>query len=287
MDHRIAVVTPAFRARPFIADAVRSVLAQTNPDWEQWIISDDGEDYEAILAAAGLRDRRLKFLSTGTVGAGASRARNLALDRIDAPYLAILDADDRLKADKLARVAKALDSHPIVSSCLDVRTVRYDHLRFVGIGPDRVLSPAAYKFTNLSMDSMIVWDRRRCDARYDTDLSNMTDLELLLQLWRQAETVAHLGAPAHDYVKVSSSMSNGEGFTERMIRSKQTLRERLATGAYSFAAPGTAEGVMAFLDISLAAEALYPERLAAEPGLLFEDHIEPMLRASEARREAC
>lgn len=282
MDRRIAVVTPAFRAEPFIAEAARSVLAQTMDQWELWMISDDGTDYEAVLGAAGLADRRFRFLSTGTVGAGASRARNLALDAIEAPYVAILDADDRLKPDKLQRALGALDAHPIVASALDVMDDDYRRLRLVGAGPDQVLTPGRYKFTNLSMDSMIVWDRRRCDARYDLELTNMTDLELLMQLWSRAATTYQLGAPAHDYVKVSSSMSNGDGVTERMIRSKRTLLDRLERGYYRFAAPEAAEGLATFLRISLAAEAAFPEALAAKPGLLFEDHLEPMLRRPEA-----
>jgi len=282
MDRRVAVITPAFRAERWIAEAVRSVMAQTVADWELWVISDDGVDYEALLAEAGVTDGRLRFLSTGSVGAGASRARNLALDRVDTPYVAILDADDRMKPDKLQRALAALEEHPIVASALDVMDDGYRRLRLVGDGADRVLTPADYKFTNLSMDSMIVWDRRRCDARYDLELTNMTDLELLMQLWARAGTTYHLGQPAHDYVKVSSSMSNGEGFTERMIGSKRGLLERLERGHYRFAAPGAAEGLMAFLRISLAAEAAYPEALAARPGLLFEDHLEPMLRQHEA-----
>jgi hypothetical protein len=38
----------------------------------------------------------------------------------------------------------------------------------------------------------------------------------------------------------------------------------------------------AFLRISLRAEATYPAAVAANPGLLFEDHLEPMLRAASA-----
>lgn len=282
MDRRIAVITPAFRAERWIGEAVRSVLAQSVTDWELWVISDDGVDYEALLGAAGLADGRLRFLTTGSIGAGASRARNLALDRIDTPYAAILDADDRLKPDKLQRALAALEDHPIVASALDVMDDGYRRLRLVGDGPDRVLTPGGYKFTNLSMDSMIVWDRRRCDARYDLELTNMTDLELLMQLWSRAETVYQLGRPAHDYVKVSSSMSNGEGFTERMIRSKRSLLDRLEHGHYRFAAPDAAEGLIDFLTLSLAAEAAYPDAMAARPGLLFEDHLEPMLRQHQA-----
>ena len=137
MDRRIAVITPAFRAERWIGEAVRSVLAQSVTDWELWVISDDGVDYEALLGADGLADPRLRFLSTGSIGAGASRARNLALDRIYTPYAAILDADDRLKPDKLQRALAALEEHPIVASALDVMDDGYRRLRLVGDGSRR------------------------------------------------------------------------------------------------------------------------------------------------------
>ncbi len=278
----VAVVIPAYKAGDLIGEAVKSVIAQTVEDWEIWVVADDGDDYEELLGRAGLADRRLKFLSTGRVGAGASRARNLALDRISAPYVAILDADDRMKPQKLELALKALDEHPIVSTALDVMNARYKHLRFVGKGPDRVLTPGAYKFVSLSMDSMIVWDRSRCDARYDLNLTNMTDLELLMQLWRTAGFTYYLGAPQHDYIKLEKSMSNGAGVTAGMIASKKALLERLEQGKYRFASADASEGLIAFLGLSLAAEAAYPLALEEKPGLLFENHLEPMLKAYQA-----
>ncbi len=280
MSQTVAVVTPAHRAERWIAACVRSVLAQDHADWQHWIIADDGADYEALLAAAGLRDPRLCFRSTGTVGAGASRARNIALDEIEAPYVAILDADDRFKPQKLRLAVAALAHHPIVSVALDERDETDRELRLVGEGPDRELAPARYKWTCLSMDSMLVWDRRRTDARYDTTLTNMTDLELLLQLYRTAPAGWHLGTPLHDYLKLSVSMSNGPGVTDKMIRSKRELLRRLETEFYPMADPAGPEGMAAFLRLSLQAEETYPAAVAAQPGLLFEDHLEPLLRAA-------
>ena len=286
MSAAISVVMPAFRAERFIAEGVRSLLAQTMPAWQLLIVSDDGTDYEAFLAEMGIRDPRIKLLSSGTVGGGASRARNLALDRVDTPHVAILDADDRFKPDKLARVIAALEHHPIVSSTLDVMDDGYHHLRYVGDGPDRVLSPAGHKFVCLSMDSMLAWDRRRTDARYDLALSNMTDLELLMQLYRTAEQSFHIGTPVHDYLKVSTSMSNGPGFTAGMIRSKRALLDRIAAGRYPMAHPSGPAGIAKFLEISLKAEETYPAALAEQRGLLFEDHIEPMLQSGILSRKA-
>lgn len=279
MDQTVAVITPAWRAQPTIVTTVQSVLAQTYPDWELWLVADDDFDYEAFLAQAGLSDPRFRFLSSGGSGRGASLARNVALEQITAPYAAILDADDRLKPRKLELAVAALAEHAIVSTALDVMTDDFRHLRYVGDGPDRVLSAGTHKWVSLSMDSMIVWDTRRADGRYDPTMSNMTDLEFLLQLYRTAPASMHLGTPLHDYVKRSSSMSNGKNVAAGMIASKTEILRRLETGHYGLPA-AEVDGVAAFLRISLEAEARYEAALATRPGLLFEDHIEPMLKAA-------
>ena len=272
MSATIAVITPAYKAETLLGEAVRSVLAQTDPDWEHWIIADDGVDYEKVLAEAGLRDPRQRFRSTGKLGGGSTAARNQLFDEIGTPYATLLDADDRIKPQKLERVRAALAEHPIVSVALDVLDDRYRHLRFVGDGPDRALRAGEYKFVSFSMDSMIAWDRRVCDGRYDPDLRNMTDLDFLMRLWRTAPGSFHLGTPLHDYVKVPVSMSNGPGVTERMIAAKTTLLERLQAGFYPMADPEAAVGLSRFLEISLKAEAEF-----TGVGHL-EDHLEPRIR---------
>jgi glycosyltransferase involved in cell wall biosynthesis len=280
MAETVAIITPCYKAERWIGPCVRSVLAQTHQDWEHWIVADDGADYGALLAAQNLRDPRLRFLSSGTIGGGASRARNVALDQLTAPYAAILDADDRFKPEKLALAVAALQHHAIVSVALDEFDEAGRRLRLVGQGPDLELSPAVYKWTSLSMDSMILWDRRKTDARYDLVLTNMTDLELLFQLYRSVAAGWHLGTPLHDYLKLGVSMSNGPGVTEKMIRSKREMLRRLETGFYPMADARGPEGMAAFLRLSLRAEESYGDAVAARPGLLFEDHLEPMLRAS-------
>jgi glycosyltransferase involved in cell wall biosynthesis len=280
MPETVAIITPCFRAERWIGAAVRSALGQTYPHWEHWIVADDEADYEALLAAEGLRDPRLKFLSSGAVGGGASQARNVALDRIDVEYAAILDADDRFKPEKLALAVDALQHHAIVSVALDELDETGKRLRLVGEGGDKELSPAIYKWTSISMDSMILWDRRKTDARYDLELTNMTDLELLFQLYRNVPASWHLGTPMHEYLKLSVSMSNGPGVSEKMVRSKREMLRRLETGFYPMADASGPEGMAQFLRVSLKAEETYGEAVAAKPELLFEDHLEPMLRAA-------
>ena len=281
MSHTVAIITPAWNAQATIAETVRSVIAQTHADWQLWLVADDNADYEQFLAQAGISDSRIRYLSSGGTGRGASNTRNVALDAITAPYAGILDADDRLKPQKLEKAVAALQTHAIVTTALDVMTDRFGHLRFVGTGPDREMSPGQHKWVSLSMDSMLVWDRRRADGRYDATMSNMTDLEFLLQLYRTAPRSFHLGTPLHDYVKRESSMSNGKDVAAGMIASKTTIRQRLLDGYYGLPNEDV-DGLVGFLDISLKAEARYGAALATRSGLLFEDHLQPMLAAARS-----
>lgn len=280
MSAAITVVTPAYRAERSLAGAVASVLAQNFADWQMIVVSDDGADYAALLAAAGLADPRVHVISSGGVGTGASNARNAALRTIETPYAAVLDADDRFEPDKLGRCIAALAHYPIVSTALAVTDADERLLRTVGAGADRPLAAGEHKWVSISMDSMIAWDRRRAPGLYDTSIRNMQDLDFLLRLYGQSGgTSFHIGAPLHRYVKQPASQSNGEGFTERMIAAKTEIRARLARGDYGVSAADAA-GVDAFLAVSLEAERAYPAALAAQPGLLFEDHLEPRLRAA-------
>jgi glycosyltransferase involved in cell wall biosynthesis len=277
----VAVITPAFRAQDTLPTTVQSVLTQTHADWQHFIIADDGFDYAGFLEEQGLRDDRQVFMTSGGIGTGASRTRNVALAQLSVPYVAILDADDRLKPQKLELAVAALQTHAIVTTALDVMTMEFDHLRYVGDGPDRELTPGEHKWVSLSMDSMVVWDRTKTDARYDPGLSNMTDLELLLQLYGKVPLSMHLGTPLHDYIKRDGSMSNGKDVAAGMIASKTEILRRLEAGFYGLSVVDVA-GVARFLRVSLAAEAAYGAAMAEQPGLLFENHIEPMLKAARA-----
>ncbi|WP_052715940.1 glycosyltransferase family 2 protein [Devosia chinhatensis] len=281
MAQTVAIITPTYKAQDTLPATVQSVLEQTHAQWEHWIIADDGFDYAGFLSERGLGDRRQVFLTSGGIGRGASVTRNVALDQIEAPYVAILDADDRLKPQKLEQAVTALAEYGIVTTALDVMTTDFSHLRFVGDGRDRVLTAGEHKWVSLSMDSMILWDRRRGDGRYDPTMSNMTDLELLLQLYRTIPQSYHLGTPLHDYIKRDGSMSNGKDVAAGMIASKREILRRLESGHYGLGAADV-DGVSAFLRISLEAEAAYGAALAARPGLLFEDHLQPMLAAARA-----
>lgn len=101
----VSIVVPACAAEPTIARAVASLLAQTWSDWEAIVVADDGADYAAVLARAGLADRRLRFVSTGGVRTGCHNARNVGLAAVQGEVVGHLDADDVFAPERLAVLA--------------------------------------------------------------------------------------------------------------------------------------------------------------------------------------
>lgn len=271
---------PAFKAAATIAPSVRSVLEGTFADFELLLIADDGAEYAQILADQGISDPRIRFLQSGGVGTGSSHARNTGLDAARNAFIAILDADDLFLGDKLQRIAPLVEQHGFVSTALDVREAERSHLRFVGLGEEKALTPEAYKFTNTSMDSMIAYDRRIIDPRYDGSQDCLTDLDLILKLFAGFKTCFHIGEPLHAYVKQTKSISIGAGASDRYQRMKKTLIERLESGHYPMRDPSGPQGFVCFLKASLKAEESFEQAKAAEPGLIFEDHLETYLESA-------
>lgn len=109
---RVSIVTPAWKAAPYLRETYASVAAQTVTDWE-WLVVDDGspDDTGAILAELAASDPRVKPLGDGT-NRGAAGARNLGMAAASAPFVALLDCDDRWAEDKLELQLEYLDRNP-------------------------------------------------------------------------------------------------------------------------------------------------------------------------------
>ena len=100
----VSIITPAFRATETIATTVRSVLAQTYPNWEMLIVSDDGVDYQEVLKRNNISDRRLRFFTSRRFQSGPNAARNIALAEARGTLIAPLDADDIYFASRLEKL---------------------------------------------------------------------------------------------------------------------------------------------------------------------------------------
>ncbi len=110
---RVNIVIPAYNAAEFIADTLRSALAQTTGDFQVTVINDGSRDATAEQAA--LADARVRVISQEN--RGMSRSRNRGVAEVDSEFVALLDADDLWHPEKLRLQLAALQERPDYDFC--------------------------------------------------------------------------------------------------------------------------------------------------------------------------
>ncbi len=110
----VSVITPACNVEPYLADAVRSALAQTFDDLEVLIIDDGSTDGTAAVARrCAASDPRVRVFHKPN--GGISTARNLALQQARGQFIAILDSDDLWEPEYLETQIGILQSRPDIA----------------------------------------------------------------------------------------------------------------------------------------------------------------------------
>lgn len=111
MKPRVSVAMAAYNAEATIGDAIRSLQGQTLKTWQLSVVNDGStDDTSSSLDLFDTADRRIWPMTRPHRCQTA--AFNDALAACDAPYIAILDADDLYEPAKLKRQADFLDVHP-------------------------------------------------------------------------------------------------------------------------------------------------------------------------------
>lgn len=97
----VSIITPYYKKKKFIREAVLSAIKQTYKKLEIIIVYDDQnlKDLKYIEAIVSLDDRISLIVNNKNIGAGLSR--NLAIRSSRGTYIAFLDADDIWKENKI------------------------------------------------------------------------------------------------------------------------------------------------------------------------------------------
>lgn len=98
---KVSIGIPFFNARRTIADAVRSVFAQTYHDWEL-ILVDDGSSDGSVDIVRQIDDPRVRVFSDG-VNRGLCARLNQIATLAQGEYLARMDSDDLMHPERIAR----------------------------------------------------------------------------------------------------------------------------------------------------------------------------------------
>jgi len=105
----VTVGIPFYNAEATLADAIRSVFAQTFTDWELLLI-DDGSTDRSLAIAQSIDDPRVKVVSDGR-NLGLSARLNQIAQLARGEFIARMDADDLSHPHRLEKQVNFLKEH--------------------------------------------------------------------------------------------------------------------------------------------------------------------------------
>jgi glycosyltransferase involved in cell wall biosynthesis len=151
MPDLVSVLIPAYNAEKWIADTIKSAIAQ-NWSNKELIIVNDGSTDNTLSVAKNFESKSVKIITQDNCG--ASTARNKALSFAQGDYIQWLDADDILAPDKISnqmQLAEAgYNSLQLFSSSYGIFHYRIGKAKFKPNNIWQDLSPLDWIINNFS-----------------------------------------------------------------------------------------------------------------------------------------
>lgn len=116
----VSVSIPFYNREDLLPEAIESVLAQTYPHWELFLVDDGSTDGGTELAHhyAACYPEKIRYLEhPAHANCGVTRTRNLGAAASRGEYLAFLDSDDVWLPNKLTHQVALLEANPQVGLC--------------------------------------------------------------------------------------------------------------------------------------------------------------------------
>lgn len=133
-NNLVSIVMPAYKAEKTVAEAIRSVQAQSYRDWQLLVVDDGSPDGTAdVVAELAKADPRVELVRQAN--AGPAMARQKALNHARGRFIAFLDSDDLWLPGKLERQLAFMAEHQAALSYTAFRRIQAD-----GSGPGHLIS---------------------------------------------------------------------------------------------------------------------------------------------------
>jgi glycosyltransferase involved in cell wall biosynthesis len=237
MQPLVSILVPAYNAEEWLAESIRSAIAQT---WtrKEIIIVDDGSSDHTAEVARQFASKEVVVLSTENQG--AATARNYALKLSQGDYIQWLDADDLLAPDKverqLAAARESCDRSTLLSSSWAYFNYRTQGARFVATALWQDLAPIEWLLRktgeNLHMQTA-TWltSRELADkaGNWDTRLLSDDDGEYFCRVLLASKGTRFVGDAKVYYRVVPSNRLSRIGMSDRK-KDAMLLSMRLHVG---------------------------------------------------------
>lgn len=227
MQPLVSLVMTVYNRAPYLAQAIESVINQSERDFELIILDDGSTDSSATIAQTYAKiDPRIRVIKAKHQGRGY--ALSTALSFASGGYLALLDSDDWLAKTALAETVSILEALPEVNM---VYSNYYDVDESGQVLKLGYRSHIPYSKDRLLLDFMTFHFRLFRKAAYEKigginpEFTCAPDYDLCLKLSEVGEVI-HLEKPLYFYRSHEASIS-ALNKLEQMQYSHQAVRDAL------------------------------------------------------------
>lgn len=224
MNELVTIIVPVYNTGAYLSPCLESLIAQTHRDLEIILVDDGSTDGSgAICDDFARRDERIKVIHQKN--SGVSSARNAGLENASGTYLTFVDADDGLVPHGLETALRYLREN-------DADMVTYGWKRH--FMEDGRTEPCAEPFLSTRDISNVLgrvltdysacgggypwnklWRVRGAVPRFDPELYYFEDLEWVVRMLLQTESIVVCPECLYDYRIHSASISRDPAKAER------------------------------------------------------------------------
>lgn len=105
---KASVIVPVYNVEQYVEKCLRSILAQTEPDFELLVVDDGATDSSGKLCdALAAQDSRVRVIHQKNQGLGG--ARNTGIEEARGEWLLFVDSDDWIEPETLEKSLKAAE----------------------------------------------------------------------------------------------------------------------------------------------------------------------------------
>ena len=207
----VSIITPTYGCGKFIAETIKSVLAQTYIKWEMIIVDDCSQDEtKAVVERYSRADGRIKYHCLET-NSGAAVARTEAMRLATGEFMAFLDSDDLWFPDKLQKQLAFMKEHNYAFSCTS-----YEQVDETGKSLNRIIKAIARtNYNRLLLDcpvgnSTVMYDVGRMGKFEVPNIRKRNDDALWLQMLKKEKYIMGMPEVLMKYRVRSNSISSNK-----------------------------------------------------------------------------
>ncbi len=222
----VQIIIPVYNAGKTLEKCLNSVKNQDYVHWQALLINDASTDESlALLEKYAKEDERFVCI-TYNENKGASGARNTALSKINAPYVAFLDADDYWESDMLSvLLSQAQKNDADIVQCRFIYDFS-DKKTFLPKGAfkgDVVLEGKGLKkvfikmMTGINMNHVcikLIKSSLLKNLYFDTTLKTAEDLEFCVRMFKNVKKYVFIDKALYHYIRSEDSIT-GAGLSVR------------------------------------------------------------------------